>query len=327
MWRASALCLLMTTENGDTSTANLILSVCRCIARVPRPQDREQHIRKGRGIERGARERKREVCLCPKGLFSVCVNEEVRMWQQERQTSPQCVCMGLCVCMWARTPVCGPCWTEVPCMWRSQLQASATRDGAWNHWNARDNCAACVGWLGVSLSGHLMEINSTFRVKVKMLLSRPLSLWDRKRVALFPPNPNMHTVPLCDIKSQMNVGHSCKLPVCFPRQPLSSLVYHPLTVASLVSLRPQFPLWWGVSHKELSLADQESICSCDQAAHMCRCSNSHIVMPVFAAKAVHAPTPMRRVTWPDVCSDSSTESPFLPYPSLTDDTRHIFMAC
>ena len=67
------------------------------------PHEREQRIKKRGGMDEGARERKREVCLCPKGLVSVCPNQEVRMWQQERQSrdvSSVCVCVCVCVFVW-----------------------------------------------------------------------------------------------------------------------------------------------------------------------------------------------------------------------------------
>lgn len=53
-----------------------------------------------KGEER-RKEWKREVRLCPTGLVSVCVNQEVRMWQQERHDRDipslrPCACV--CVC-------------------------------------------------------------------------------------------------------------------------------------------------------------------------------------------------------------------------------------
>lgn len=55
------------------------------------PHEREQWIKK-----KGRKEWKREVCLCPKGLVSVCVNQEVRMWQQQRHLFT----VRVCVCVW-----------------------------------------------------------------------------------------------------------------------------------------------------------------------------------------------------------------------------------
>lgn len=136
------------------------------------PHEREQQIKKRGGMEKGARERKREVCPCPKGLVSVCLNQEVRMWWQERQSRDVpsvsvCVCVFVCllvyvcVCMDLVELRCHICEDH-------SFTLVATRDDALNHWNARndwccDMLCVCV-CVNVCLLGHLMEIKTTFRV-------------------------------------------------------------------------------------------------------------------------------------------------------------------
>lgn len=118
------------------------------------PHEREQQIKKRGRMEKGVRERKREVCLCPKGLVSVCLNQEVRMWRQEKQSRDihlVCACVRVCAHMCA-----------CACMNLVELRCHicedhsftlvATRDDALNHWNARDNCALiCYGNVYVSV--------------------------------------------------------------------------------------------------------------------------------------------------------------------------------
>lgn len=80
------------------------------------PHEREHRIKKSgdwEDREAGAKQRRREVILCPKGLLSVCLNQEVRMWWQQRQRRGM---PSLRVCL------CEPCWAEVSYMWRSQLE-------------------------------------------------------------------------------------------------------------------------------------------------------------------------------------------------------------
>lgn len=126
------------------SGTNLRLTVYRRITRLhlsnlgpnlpASPREGAMDQEKG---EEGRKEWKREVCLCPKGLVSVCVNQEVRMWQQERHLFTAHVCV--CVCMDLVELRCHICEDR-------GFKLVATRDEALNRWNARDNCAVicCV---------------------------------------------------------------------------------------------------------------------------------------------------------------------------------------
>lgn len=86
-----------------------------CLPSSPREGAADQEKGKDSWKEGGS---KREVFLCPKGLVSVCLNQEVRMWRQERQSRD---ILSVCVC------VCAPCWAEVSYMWRSQLHAGGNQ--------------------------------------------------------------------------------------------------------------------------------------------------------------------------------------------------------
>lgn len=129
------------------------------------PHEREQQIKKRGRMEKGVRERKREVCLCPKGLVSVCLNQEVRMWRQEKQSRDiHSVCVGVCFHE--------PCWAEVSYMWRSQLHASGNQGWCSKSLKCqRQLCSdtlrgcACVCVNAFEcLLGHLMEIDTSFSV-------------------------------------------------------------------------------------------------------------------------------------------------------------------
>lgn len=107
VWRRRVPCCLGPAP-GCRASSSRRLTVYRCITRIhlsnlqpclpssPREGAADQEKGKDSWKEGGS---EREVFLCPKGLVSVCLNQEVRMWRQERQSRDiLSVCVCVCVC-------------------------------------------------------------------------------------------------------------------------------------------------------------------------------------------------------------------------------------
>lgn len=165
--------------------ANLRLTVYRRITRLhlsnlgphlyPPPREGAVDQEKGRN---GGRSEREKCARVPQDWF---LSVWIRKWEcDNRRGAAQtslCVCMCLrvcahaCVCMDLVELRCHVCEDH-------SFELVATRDDALNHRNARDDCAVICVWMCVCLLGHLMEINTTFRVR-KGKCFKSMSPWKK----------------------------------------------------------------------------------------------------------------------------------------------------